>query len=632
MLSWKSHLCAVCTSLMLAVSLGTPVAYAQESTTVDKDETVYVYTDPVGKVHDITVKDLLANEGKKAKLKDKSTLKNIEPSSNDVAVLSHKGTALVWDAQGKQVQYKGTTTDDVPVSVRVSYTLDGHNVSAQKLAGKSGHVVIRIDYRNSSTRKVRIDGKKQQICTPFVAASMVSLDRDVFSSIKVTNGRLVDGSDVVSVVGYAMPGLQKSLDVTSDDLDIPDYVQIEADVQDFALDPILTLVTPELLSNMDTSKLSTDDLTKARDELSSAMDKLVDGADELTDGLKTLSDGQQTLADGISQLGTSVSALPSSVEALDEGAQAVASGAGLAQDGANKLTDGAEQVDKGIEQAGQLLAGSATALEELPAQLEAIGTGQGAAGEQLARLGKGLAEAQQNVEGIDTSAIQAQIDALEALSQQDSEHEAELGPLVAALKEALAAVVAAQGDASVSVREAQKQVGAVQTGLSSAGEGTEALGKAVTGIATGVIGAQKVLEATESGASAVQSGASELAASLGALQDGAGQVADGLDVLSANVPQLVQGIGALQEGADKLTEGTAAAAQGAQAYAKGVSTFDEEGVAKLTDKLDKSGVASLSARLKALANAADDYQSFSGLAKGQTGSVKFIIKTDAIGE
>lgn len=67
--------------------------------------------------------------------------------------------------------------------------------------------------------------------------STMFLSSDNFSNIEVTNGKTVEMDDQNNVIGYAMPGLSDSLQLknyeATEDVDIPEYVELTADVTDF---------------------------------------------------------------------------------------------------------------------------------------------------------------------------------------------------------------------------------------------------------------------------------------------------------------------------------------------------------------------------------------------------------------
>lgn len=54
-----------------------------------------------------------------------------------------------------------------PVTMKVTYYLDGKEISADQLAGKSGKVKIRFDYTNNLKKTITVNGKSKQAYVPF---------------------------------------------------------------------------------------------------------------------------------------------------------------------------------------------------------------------------------------------------------------------------------------------------------------------------------------------------------------------------------------------------------------------------------------------------------------------------------
>ena len=54
--------------------------------------------------------------------------------------------------------WQGTTDKPLPVTMHITYTLDGKSVTADALAGKSGHVTMRFDYENTQYETKTITG------------------------------------------------------------------------------------------------------------------------------------------------------------------------------------------------------------------------------------------------------------------------------------------------------------------------------------------------------------------------------------------------------------------------------------------------------------------------------------------
>ena len=120
------------------------------------------------------------------------------------------------------------------------------------------------------------------------------LSSDVFSNIRVTNGKVISDGDKKVVVGLAFPGLKSSLNLASydklDDVDIPEYVEVTAKADKFELALTATAATTGTLKDIDTSNLNdVDDLKDSMDKLTDATDKLIDGSEALSDGMGTLS-------------------------------------------------------------------------------------------------------------------------------------------------------------------------------------------------------------------------------------------------------------------------------------------------------------------------------------------------------
>ena len=78
-----------------------------------------------------------------------------------------------------------------------------------------------------------------------------------------------------------------------------------------------------------------------------------------------------------------------------------------------------------------------------------------------------------------------------------------------------------------------------------------------------------------------------------------------------------------------LDEGMGTLDEGALALVDGMFEFDEEGISKLTD-LFGDDVQNVLDRLQAVSDAGKEYNTFTRLPENTDGSVKFIIKTEAV--
>lgn len=297
------------------------ISINNDSNTEGKDETVYVITDASGEKQNVIVSDWLKNGSSSDIIKDYTTLKDIVNVKGDETYSTNNDGSISWNAEGNDIYYQGTTDAELPVTVKISYQLDGADISAEDLAGKSGHVTIRFDYENNSTKDVTINGKKTTIKTPFAMVSGLELPNDKFTNIEVENGKVISEGDNAFVIGMAFPGLKESLDLDDDkdlkdkigDIEIPDYVQIEADVIDFSLEMTMTLASSSFLSDLKVD----DDGTL--DELKDDMNTLQSSAQELVDGTQTLKDGTSDLVSGVNRLKSGSSDLNDGAKQLADG-------------------------------------------------------------------------------------------------------------------------------------------------------------------------------------------------------------------------------------------------------------------------------------------------------------------------
>ena len=309
---------------------------------VDKDESVYLISDANGNVNKTIVVDHLKNKDKKDTLEDESNLSDIE-NVKGKEKFTQSGDKLTWQAGGKDIYYQGTATAEPPVTQKVTYYLDGKEISPEDLAGKSGKVKIRFDYTNTTSYTETVNGEKQTVSVPFAAVTGLVLG-DGFENIEVTNGK-AEVSDSSSVVlGYALPGLKDSLGIKDGDLDgdvnIPEYMEMTADVKNFSMPAAMTFVVNA------SDYVSTDGIDTS--DLDDMINDLKDASTQLQDGSKTLAEGTDTLADGLSTLQSKLGTFASGVGTLQSGLKTYTDGVSTLSGGLNKLNSNVPTLSNGI--------------------------------------------------------------------------------------------------------------------------------------------------------------------------------------------------------------------------------------------------------------------------------------------
>lgn len=644
---------------------------------VDKDETVYVFAKANGDVDNILVNETLKNRDKSDKIEDTTDLKDIVNVKGD-ETFTQNGNKVTWDAAGNEISYQGTTDKELPVSVKATYYLDGNEISPEDLAGKSGKVKIRLDYTSNEEVTKEINGKDEKISVPFVAVSGMVLG-DNFTNIQVTNGKYLAQGESNIVVGYAVPGLDSGVKDAAKDLDteIPDYVEVSADVTDFSLDMTVTMLVNG--SEMDYSgNLDLTNLDKLTDSLSSAGNQLADGSGDLSDGATQVSDGAGTLADKMGDLTSGAGSLKAGMESLSSSSGDLANGVAVINQSAQSIAAGVNTLDTAVN-TKMTDAEKAAVAQQAASQVSASVEAQFAAGTdtynyiynsavnnyttsmsnatdtlyqqykaamydtmvQSALAGKAALAAQSASQTAAANAIQAgqtqeQAQAAGAIAfaqsyqayMANADNQAAVASAVDAqlkqLAESTTSGLAEGGKAALG----QSVVDACKSAATTAA--SQAAGQAaVQGAETAKATIASQIEATQangyslvSGANALAQGTSTLAGSIPALKDGISQLVSGANALAS-------GAGQLKDGAVTLADGASQVADGAGTLNESLVTLNNEAIKKMISAYNGDVKDSVE-RLQAAMEAATEYDSFGGKSDNTAGVTKFIIKTAAI--
>ena len=153
---------AVLVSAALAVTCALPAFAEQPTEGVTKDENVFLILNPDGSVSEQIVSDWLHSDTGFDAAADRSTLSGITNLKSDV-LPAQDGENLTWTTEDNDIYYQGTTTQTPPVTVDITYTLDGRSITADALAGKSGHLVMRLALTNNEGQEMEIAGSASAV-------------------------------------------------------------------------------------------------------------------------------------------------------------------------------------------------------------------------------------------------------------------------------------------------------------------------------------------------------------------------------------------------------------------------------------------------------------------------------------
>ncbi|MDE5777285.1 MAG: hypothetical protein K2I10_02060 [Lachnospiraceae bacterium] len=658
---------------------------------IEKEETVYVNQEADGRISEITVSDWLKNVTGTSDISDVSNLTEIENVKGDEAFEQGSDGAITWKADNADIYYQGKTDEDLPVSVTVSYKLDGKAVMPSEIAGKSGKMEMIIKYENNATYEDKINGVTTRMNTPFLMASAVILPIDNFSNVKISQGKMVsEGSNQILVV-YGMPGLAESLNLSGDIRDeiekkINDTVTITADVTDFSMKPIYTVATSEEFSDIDLDDESDiHDLDDAVDDLVDATDELISGSSDLSEGLTTLQDSFETYANGMKDVKKGASDLNTGVEKLAEGISQYTDGVKSLTDGASQYVSGSGKLAAGVNEyvAGEKLIdqGAKTLMDQsaaLPAGYSAFsegllsyitGVNQIANAENTQKLAVGSQAVSDGIQGINA--------ALGSLDVADVDYDSAINALNTAKEslgddqtDAIAAI-----DAAVNQLQTAKSKQAVTAATIEGLKGKTASGSELANGALTIAGAMKQLNENAStlvaGGESLKAGNQEMSAGIKGVTDGIAALYSGIQTLSANNETLLSGanqltakgldlttgIAKLDGSTSTLTKSTKELADGANDLSKGVNQlnnatqkvgsgvnelqhgsvdlldgmhkFKEEGTGKLQNEYNEN-IKTVLDRFQSLTGDTANYKTFSGIAEGMEGSVKFVFQTAEI--
>lgn len=371
----------------MSVMMGAVPVYAAGSTDtqdVYKEETVYVNADATGNSDEVTVSDWLKNSGSvSGNLTDESILKEIKNVKGD-ETFTENGDQLTWNTAGEDIYYQGTTDKELPVSVKLTYFLDGKEVKPDELKGKSGHLKIQVQYTNNEKKTVTVDGKEEEVYTPFVMMTGMILPNETFSNVTIDNGKVISDGSRNIVVGFGMPGLKDSLDLDEETtkeaedkgVTIPENFEMEADVTDFTMSSTFTVALTDLLDDMD-NIIDVDSLKDSLNELEDAALELVSGSGTLADGASTLADGVSSYTAGADELNAGIQKYLGSNGELNGSVTEYVNGVGKVVKGVKDYTSGTNALANGVTSyvvGEQKIAAGAAQLSQLSKGLEQVQT------------------------------------------------------------------------------------------------------------------------------------------------------------------------------------------------------------------------------------------------------------------
>ena len=592
----------------------------------EKEETVYIFTNAKGERQNIIVSNHLKNTDNADNLQDMTSLSNIENVKGDEA-FKQNGESVDWKSNGSDIYYQGNTDKKPPISVKVSYKLDGNDIEPDELLGKNGKVTIRYDYENNAGETKKINGKDEEVFVPFTMATVLTLPCDKFSNINVINGKVMSEGNNSVVLAITFPKLAKSLGLDDKEEKLPEYFEITADVKDFALNMSITAALPDMISEL----IDTD--SNAKNKLQDNIDKLLDGVDELKTGTATLKSKSGKLADGIKTLDSGSDKLSKNISKLSTGASTLKTGIYSFKNGADKLSVGANKLNAGIDSVKD----GADKLSEGGTKLSSSLT---ALSEEYSKINAGIISLVDKVSGISTSASKQ----VNELNNGISTYKEKMGALIKAYgSEEKIAANPADWAAYNQMKGAVGAMESMATSLSAQSSPDENSAKNLAVLKDGSAKIDAALKTLAASSDTFSESLNKLSAGASSLSSGNQELKSGLNNLSAGAAKLYTGAASLEKGAEKLDAGAKDLHKGSSKLnssvvklIEGIANLDSgaeqlnEGVETFSSKLSATDLTNILNHLDVVTKLGKDYTTFSGADENEKNSVKFIIKVDGI--
>lgn len=579
----------------------------------DKSEIVHAKAKPNGNIYETEVDVSLRNNHTET-ITDTTNLTDIRNTKGD-ETYTLEGNTLIWGNKGEDVSYNGKSEEPLPIQTTITYKLDGKDVTSEDLVNKSGNVEITYQFQNITDPVV-----------PFAVMTVLTLDIDEFSNVKVNHGKVISLDDSLIVLGYALPNIEeelnlKSLDLTDDIDEIPSSVTITCDTTNFTLDFSSIVFTNGLLKD-EGNKDSLKEITDSINDLQNATKDIVDGTGDLFDGVTSyqeytgqfhealikLKDGSKTLKDALNTMNAQKSSLVQGISVLDTGISGVDSSlsALIEATSNNENTSALEEAKNVVLAQVQIIQNAITSLQtdlvNLTNYASELNANKDSINEKVAERNKKIEEINQHLNSEKDSVIQKINDNQDLTDDQKT-------ALISEIENCFVESETLE-NIDISISEAPM----ITTDISTVD--TTSLSNSISTLMTNALFTSSLIE--------IQKGTSELALVAKSLNDGSYVLSDGIGQLSTGADSLYSGIDAIVTAHKEMSDGLDELASGLLKLKEGVEEYKEKGIDKLSD------ISILADRIDALKDADNSYDGYSTHKDNTTIETVFIVETDSI--
>ncbi len=622
-----------------SILLGTMLVYTLPVAAFTKDETVYTNAKSNGEQYQTIVTDHLINEEDEKLLKDMTNLLNVENTSGDEK-FTQDGESLVWEADSNDIYYKGETDQELPVKLNIKYELDGKEISSDEIAGKSGKVKITISFENKEEHEVQINGKTEKMYTPFVVATGTYINNDNNKNIEVTNGKAIDDGSKTMVVGLTFPGMQESLNIDKDTLEIPTSIEITMETTNFEMNNIINYTTPKLIEDSELDIFSKlDDIYSKVETLQSASKQIENGAKTLSDGTTTYVEKSEEFNQALNKFSDGVSSANTSYSSIDAGIKNLNSSVPDLTSGTKSLSDNLGAVNNGVKTMSDMLDGSQESMNNLKNGAQNISGG-------LTQLSAAMKTTDYTEQ---INKINSQIDTNKKMITTLNTTKEQLSKVLedTTLSEATAQAIKAQITANqstiatltadnaylnnmiTSLNASNTQIGKLKQQVDTLAKGAGDVSDGVNGLLKQVGALNTNIKGLYTNTGKMAAGANKLYQGTLGLEAGTTKLAQGSEQMKAGLSTINTSSQALYSANNQLVEGAKTIQSGAAELAEGTAEFNKTGIDVICNYVT-GDLKNLETRAEKLKELSDEYNTFTKLDDENKGKVKFITIVNSI--
>lgn len=288
-MKFKKQFAAAALVLLLFGSFAVPAF--DEAPSTEKEEVLYILTDASGQVTDIEAVNIFSG----GSILDYGDYSSVKPL-NTTDRIEQNGNKISLSSSADRVYYQGTMKNTaIPWNLSLRYFLDGKELSAKELAGKSGALEIRFSVSKNESFQGRFYEE-------YALQSSFTLSADRCQNLSAPGATIANVGSQKQLTYTSLPG--KGLDAV-----------IRADVTDFEMESV-AINGVRLNLNLD---LGEEELSERVSELISALETLHGGALSLAEGTARLTDAAGLLQDKTGELSGGAGDLTAGAGSLSSG-------------------------------------------------------------------------------------------------------------------------------------------------------------------------------------------------------------------------------------------------------------------------------------------------------------------------